>query len=192
MNDYTDNNSTLRVAIIHTSKDKPEELENALTSHNIDVVACAELSYQSLCEIDATSTDAILVDLSENAEAGLDILESLLEESTLPLLFNDSATTEFNISIASPDWGKKLSLKLRKLVARSAETTAIQTTPEPDIQEEVETDVEMDIEPVLTLVEEVEPEPVAEDTTTLPPSVTSSEAAERVWVPFIRNRPLPP
>ena len=117
MND--NNNNSIRVAIIHTSSHKPVELERALLAHNICIAACAELSYQSLCEIDNDKTDAILVDLHDNAEQELDILETLLEQATLPLLFNDYATTEFNISISSPDWSKKLAQKLHKLVGKT-------------------------------------------------------------------------
>ena len=119
MNENNNNNRALRVAIIHTSSHKPVELERALLDHDINIAACTEISHQALCEIDNDSTDAILVDLHENAEQELDILESLLEQSTLPLLFNDTATTKFNLSISSPDWSKKLAKKLHKLVAKT-------------------------------------------------------------------------
>lgn len=118
VNDKNEKKS-LRVTIIHTSNHKPEELEKALISHDIQVIAIAELSNQSLCEIDTDTTDAILVDLHENAEQELDMLEALLEESTIPLLFNDNATTQFNISISTGDWSKKLAIKLHKLVSKS-------------------------------------------------------------------------
>jgi len=120
VNDHYDNQKLLRVAIIHTSLHKPEELKNKLKAYNIDVVAITELSNRSLCEIDANSTDVILVDLHENVGQELDVLENLLEESALPLLFNDSGTTQFNLSISGADWGKKLALKLRALVEKSS------------------------------------------------------------------------
>lgn len=120
MNDKKNKTRALRIAIIHTSNHKPEDLERALAPHNINIVTCAELSHQALCEINTDSTDAILVDLDENAEQELDVLEALLEQSTLPLLFNDNATTEFNISISSPDWSNKLVNKLHRLVEKSA------------------------------------------------------------------------
>lgn len=118
MNENNYNQKFLRVAIIYTSDQKPDELGNSLKAHNIEIVAMAELSNQALWEIDTDSTDAILVDLDENAEQELEVLENLLEVSSLPLLFNDSETTQFNLAISKVDWSSKLALKLRTLVEK--------------------------------------------------------------------------
>lgn len=118
MNENSNNQKLLRVAIIYTSDQKPDELGSTLKAHNIEIVAMAKLSNQALCEIDADNTDAILVDLDENAEQELEVLENLLEVSSLPLLFNDSETTQFNLSISGTDWSSKLALKLRTLVEK--------------------------------------------------------------------------
>ncbi len=115
------NQKLLRVAVIYTSNQKSEELGSILSAHNIEVAAMVKLSNQALYEIDAINTDAILVDLDENAEQKLDVLENLLEESSLPLLFNDNETTQFNLSISRSDWSNRLALKLRTLVEKSPE-----------------------------------------------------------------------
>jgi len=135
VNENNDNNRLLRVAIIHTSNHKPEELQKALIAHDIEIVAVAGLSSQCLRDIDSETTDAVLVDLHENAEQELDILESLLEESTLPLLFNDNATTQFNISISSADWSDKLASKLRSLAEKSIHKKPVIDDNPPVIEE---------------------------------------------------------
>ncbi len=162
MNDNNDNNKLLRVAIIHTSNHKPEELQTALKTHDIEIVAVAELSTQCLQEIDPDNTDAILVDLYENAEQELDILESLLEESTLPLLFNDNATTQFNISISSPDWSDKLASKLRSLAEKSLRNKPVveELIAEENIVEELIFEEHVANEPVADIP--VEEPPAAE------------------------------
>jgi len=123
VNENNAKNNLVRVAIIHTSNHKPEELEKALKAHDIDIVTVAQLSSQCLTKIDPDTTDAILVDLHDNAEQELDILETLLEDSHLPLLFNDNATTQFNISISSTDWSEKLASKLHSLSAKYRQHT---------------------------------------------------------------------
>ena len=137
MNDNNDNNRLLRVAIIHTTNHKPDELQTALKTHDIEIVAIAELSSQCLQKINPETTDAILVDLNEDAEQELDILESLLEESTLPLLFNDNATTQFNISISSPDWSIKLASKLRSLAEKSIKIEPVTDSKPPVVEEDI-------------------------------------------------------
>jgi len=185
VNDKNVNQKPLRVAIIHTSNHKPEELGNTLESQNITVVAIAELSSQSLCEIEVDNTDAILVDLSENAGQELDMLENLLEESTLPLLFNDNATTQFNISISSSAWGKKLASKLYALVEKSA-NNAIDSTP----LDAVSTDtVVLDPveEPVPSpapeiVIPKIAPVPSAEIRVAPKPKTRLQNGPEQVWV----------
>ena len=154
-----DNNRLLRVAIIHTSNHSPEELQTALKTHDIEIVAVAELSSQCLQEIDPDTTDAILVDLYENAEQELDILESLLEESTLPLLFNDNATTQFNISISSPDWSIKLASKLRSLAEKSIKIKPANDSTPPVVEEHI---VEEDITEEIILETPLEESSAAE------------------------------
>jgi chemosensory pili system protein ChpB (putative protein-glutamate methylesterase) len=41
-----------------------------------------------------------------------------LQKATLPVLFNDNATTEFVVNTANPEWGRRLAVKLAKLARR--------------------------------------------------------------------------
>ena len=166
MNENNDNNKLLRVAIIHTSNHEPEELQKALKSHDIDIVAVTALSSQCMLQIDPDTTDAILVDLNENSDQELDILESLLEESTLPLLFNDTATTQFNLSISSADWSNKLASKLHSLAEKSKKKKPVTDNKPPVVEEHI---VEEHIVEELVFEEIVVNEPVADIPVEEPP-----------------------
>ncbi len=115
---YSDLTSPLRVALLYTSERRISDLAKVLESNGLMVAGRFRISEEALETVDALKADVILVDLDESAEQVLDILENLLESATLPILFNDNATTDFVVNTANPEWGFRLAGKLWALTKR--------------------------------------------------------------------------
>lgn len=114
---YDDASAILRVAILYTSERRLADLARVLESNGLRVTRRVKIGKNDF-EQDDLDADVILVDLDESAEQVLGLLETLLETATLPILFNDNATTEFVVNTANPEWGQRLVSKLWSLTKR--------------------------------------------------------------------------
>jgi chemosensory pili system protein ChpB (putative protein-glutamate methylesterase) len=134
-------NNQLRVAIIYTNIGQLETLKEVIECNGMEAVVAAELGPGCLEKVDVDSTNVILVDLDDNWSDS-DIIDALMEESDLPILFNDYATTQFNLSAPYTAWWKKLAKKIitlsntsQKRVIRSkpveARSAPVNLPPEP-------------------------------------------------------------
>ena len=113
-----DSNAPLRVAILYTSEKRLSDLSRVLAKHDLAVVGRHPVGSATLEQVNAVRADVILVDLDETADQVLDILQNLLETAQLPILFNDSATTDLLANAANPEWGRRLSAKLWSITKR--------------------------------------------------------------------------
>jgi chemosensory pili system protein ChpB (putative protein-glutamate methylesterase) len=108
----------LRVAILYTAEKRLLGLSRVLGKHDLAIIGRYPVGSVTLEEVNAVRADVILIDLDETADQVLDILQGLLESAQLPILFNDSATTELTANVANPEWGRRLSAKLWSLTKR--------------------------------------------------------------------------
>ncbi len=114
----TDSSAPLRVAILYTSEKRMSDLARVLAKHDLVVVGRHPVGSVTLEQVNAVRADVILVDLDESADQVLDILQNLLENAQLPIVFNDSATTELSLNLANPEWGRRLTVKLWSITRR--------------------------------------------------------------------------
>lgn len=114
---YDEASAKLRVAILYTSQRRLSDLVKVLESNGLSISKRIRIGDGGFGH-DNLDGDVILVDLDESAEQVLGLLETLLETATLPILFNDSATTEFVVNTANPEWGQRLVSKLWSLTKR--------------------------------------------------------------------------
>ncbi|MBI3774819.1 MAG: chemotaxis protein CheB [Gammaproteobacteria bacterium] len=94
------------------------DLARVLIKHDLIVVGRYPVDIVTLEQVNAVRADVILVDLDESADQVLDILQNLLENAQLPIVFNDSATTELSLNVANPEWGRRLTVKLWSITRR--------------------------------------------------------------------------
>lgn len=118
MDDHSTENAPLRVAILYTSEKRLSDLSRVLAKHGLAVTGRHPVGSVTLEQVNAVGADVILVDLDETADQVLDILQNLLETARLPILFNDSMTTELVANAANPEWGRRLSAKLWSITKR--------------------------------------------------------------------------
>ena len=113
-----DSNAPLRVAILYTAEKRLSELSRVLGKHGLAIIGRHPVGSVTLEQVNEARADVILVDLDETADQVLDILQNLLENAQLPILFNDSATLELTVNAATPEWGRRLAAKLWSITKR--------------------------------------------------------------------------
>lgn len=121
----------LRVALLYTSERRLSDLAKVLESNGLTIAGRYRISAPALETVTTIKADVILVDLDESAEQVLDVLEHLLESATLPILFNDNATTDFVVNTVNPEWGRRLAGKLWTLAKRKPPPQRAPTPPKP-------------------------------------------------------------
>ena len=75
-----------------------------------------DLSAGLLAAVAPAGADVLLVDLDDEAEQRVGNLYELLEQRTLPVLFNDASTTERSLEGCEPAFGQRLLLKLLSML----------------------------------------------------------------------------
>jgi len=106
----------LRVAIASESELQRANLKLMLERSGLQVVVTRPLSDDFLNQVSENIADVLLIDLDDTIDEDMDLLDQLLEQSQLPILFNDSAATRQSALVFDADVGKKLASKLVSLV----------------------------------------------------------------------------
>ena len=119
----------LRVAVISQSQSQRSSLRQILETNGLQVVADQALSECAPGRLDGGLADVLLIDLDESFERELSSLDVLIEQSSLPILFNDSDVRYLDEDAKAGDWGRKLVSKLNALV-NSAPSTQPLTDPQ--------------------------------------------------------------
>ncbi len=120
----------LRVAVISQSDRQRHNLRRVLESNGLLVVADQTLTECAPGRLDAYLADVLLIDLDESFERELTSLDVLIEQSSLPILFNDGDVSYLDEDEKADDWGRKLVSKLTALVS-SAPGPRSRAVPQP-------------------------------------------------------------
>ncbi len=107
----------LRVAVISQSDRQRDNLRRVLESNGLLVVADQTLAECAPGRLNAGLADVLLIDLDESFERELTSLDVLIEQSSLPILFNDGAVNYLDEDAQAGDWGRRLVRKLAALVS---------------------------------------------------------------------------
>lgn len=121
----------LRVAVISQSDRQRHNLRRVLESNGLLVVADQTLTDCSPGRLDAYLADVLLIDLDESFERELTSLDVLIEQSSLPILFNDGDVSYLDEDTKVADWGRKLVSKLAALVSSAPGPRSRMATPPP-------------------------------------------------------------
>jgi len=116
-----------RVAILAASAAYAGRLRALLNTAGLRVVHSGGLDAASLQAVEGLAADVLLVDLSEEIESEIELIDGLLEHSTLPIMFNDSSPGGGR---ANSQWAQRLALKLLDMV-RTATPPAQDMAGEP-------------------------------------------------------------
>lgn len=124
MTNKTSINSPLRVTILSDSVVQRASLKTLLSEQGSKIV-----DENSLGGYDPDAlhdpTDVLLIDLKNAADLSLDKLEDLMDNSRIPVLFNDGATIPATEGPVRDDWAHNLTNKLYKLANKELDNPAL-------------------------------------------------------------------
>ncbi len=121
----------LRVAVISQSDRQRHNLRKVLENNGLLVVADQTLTECAPGRLDAYLADVLLIDLDESFERELTSLDVLIEQSSLPILFNDGDVSYLDEDTKADEWGRKLVSKLTALVSSAPGPRPRNTVPQP-------------------------------------------------------------
>jgi chemosensory pili system protein ChpB (putative protein-glutamate methylesterase) len=105
-----------KVAVLATSADQSQQLQTILEKCGLEVVLSENQGKQFLSKLKKSLADVLFINLSDDDDDGFDVIDSITEKSTLPMLFNDSGTDGSNLASYSDEWASKVAIKLNVLV----------------------------------------------------------------------------
>ena len=98
-----------KVAVFASSQDQRQHLQTMLEKNGLDVVVSEAAGDQFLSALNQNPADVLLIDLRDDEEDDdLDFLDTLTEQSDIPILFNDSGPEGVSLSASGDNWAKKL------------------------------------------------------------------------------------
>lgn len=114
----------LRVAVLSRSERQRQRLGEILEQNGLQVVPDEEINHNSPANLRPGIAHVILVDLDDNDEWETEVLDVLIDQVDVPILFNDSASVRKPATISGRAWGRRLAGKLIELVQAHQETAA--------------------------------------------------------------------
>lgn len=111
-----DGKKKLRVAVICDTDNHRMCLKSALEKCGLQVVVVLPFERVPKDMTDFNNADIVLVDLNENIDQELQVLDRLLEQCHLPVLYSDSSDTRLGLADTTGNFGRRLTLKLASLV----------------------------------------------------------------------------
>lgn len=157
--------NNVRVAIISESDDRRLGLKEILENNGVRVNWDAPYHKYDKEQLGSTA-DVLLVDLDDSSEQEMYFIDQLVEQSNLPILFNDSGM-QFS-GYKRKDWGKKLVEKLSALAHTHAPTIATSVEKQASARK-----IGAVAHPNSTTIP---------DATTVRCNALSNDAAQHVWV----------
>ncbi|ADJ27092.1 chemotaxis protein CheB [Nitrosococcus watsonii] len=114
----------VQVAIACNCKDMRLQIRHILEQHGLSVVADGPPDIQFLTVAESRYANVLFIGLDKAYEKQAQAFEKLLEQTSLPMLFNEGTPQTSKKTTEFAQWGKRISNKLAKL-ANLAPTTRI-------------------------------------------------------------------
>lgn len=111
--------SQIRIAVVSNSVSQRKQLKEALENVGLNVVINEPLTPTFVKKLDSINVDVILLDLDEHGDYE-DILDSLLDNHSIPIIFNDVSVLTLNEPQVLARWYGKLLKKISASVGQNS------------------------------------------------------------------------
>lgn len=111
--------SQIRIAVVSNSVSQRKQLKEALENVGLNVVINEPLTPAFVRKLDSINVDVILLDLDEHSDYE-DILDSLLDNHSTPIIFNDVSVLTLNEPQVLARWYGKLLKKISASVGQNS------------------------------------------------------------------------
>lgn len=105
----------VNLAIVSNSLRQRKQLQKMLENYGLRVIFNESLSPLLMKKLHAGGADVLLLDVAERAEHDDELLEQLLNETAVPIIFNDVSALTFNEPTVLARWYGKLLAKIADL-----------------------------------------------------------------------------
>lgn len=116
--------SVTKVAVLASSEEQRQRLQSLLQQNGLEITLCEALSNDTVDHLNRNQPDVMLVDIAEDNDEEFDLIDSISENSDIPMLLNDSGAEGVDVAATGESWARKLAQKLTTMaLGRSAETS---------------------------------------------------------------------
>lgn len=126
-----------KVAVLASSEKHQQRLQSLLEGAGLAVII-GEAGSGLQQQLEAAAVDVLLVDLSDEVDSQIELIDTLLETTSVPIMFNDSSPKGGS---ADALWAKKLARKLADM-ARQAQVKAAPPAKAAEIVVETKVKIE--------------------------------------------------
>jgi len=109
---------TIHIAVASSSIRHRNYLQNMMQRLGLSIVINEPLSQKFFNKLDSVSPDVILLDIDENTHDDSILLDRLLDDVDIPIIFNDVSALTHNHQGEQSRWYAKLLLKIAELTGR--------------------------------------------------------------------------
>lgn len=110
--------------MLSTSEEQRHHLQSMLEQSGLTVVLSAEAGDNTLSQLSANAPDVLLIDIGDSDEEW-DYIDTISEQSNIPILFNDSGVEGVSLASSGEVWAKKLAQKLMILASKKVEEPVV-------------------------------------------------------------------
>ncbi|VAW92284.1 Chemotaxis response regulator protein-glutamate methylesterase CheB [hydrothermal vent metagenome] len=112
-------NTTINVSIASESAQLRNQLQTALERNGLCITVNEPLSFEFISKLDSCESEVLIIDLDENSVIDDKLLDEVLENISIPIIFNDVAAMSGLNSKALIKWHCKLTKKIIKVAGYS-------------------------------------------------------------------------
>ncbi|MFV2060475.1 MAG: chemotaxis protein CheB [Gammaproteobacteria bacterium] len=112
-------NTTIHVSIASESVQQRNQLQTALERNGIFIAVNEPLSLDFISKLDSCQSEVLIIDLDENSIIDDDLLDIVLENISIPIIFNDVAAMSTLNNKALNKWHCRLTKKIFKVAGYS-------------------------------------------------------------------------
>ncbi len=112
-------NTIIHVSIASESAQLRNQLQKALERNGLSIAVNEPLSFDFISKLDSCDCEVLIIDLDENSVIDDKLLDEVLENINIPIIFNDVAAMSGLTSKALNKWHCKLTKKIIKVAGYS-------------------------------------------------------------------------
>ncbi len=112
-------NTTINVSIASESVQQRKQLQTALERNGLSIAVNEPLSFEFISKLDSCQSEVLIIDLDENSVIDDKLLDEVLDNISIPIIFNDVAAMSGLNTKALIKWHCKLTKKIIKVAGYS-------------------------------------------------------------------------
>ena len=126
--------SVTKVAVLAASEEQRQLLQSLLQQNGLQIALCEAIGEDTLDRLINDRPDVLLVDIAEDSDNEFDLIDTISDQTDIPMLLNDSGAEGVDVPSSGDIWAKKLAQKLMALAGAdnaNPNNNAVEEPPYP-------------------------------------------------------------